>query len=485
MILSSIFSRLTSLRARTLAVICVVVVIPVIFVWLSSPFEDALGFQMRQALQNGVADAAQLARTDAPVSEFEELAHDYGIWLRLIDESGGVVVNTNGISEPGLRDRLLFAPAEVPRAEGWEVSQPPIYERPIVAAAVAADKGRGKCNYALNGTLLMCEFARHISRAGMPPRTLYAVTATPRTITALYDDRYAVLKLTLLVLLVAIALGLWLGWRIGKPLDDLREQVLARTEPVVSTTRIDVAGEDEFAQLGRAFNNLLEALEERNEANEAFMADMAHEVKNPVAAIRAAAESLDRKELDEERAARISRILKDSSKRLDTVVQNFLELARAEAGLPTNERQELRLDELAENLANTYADDPRFADLELETDTTRVMILASAEALETALRNLIQNAASFAESKIQLRTFRQGDHAIVEVVDDGPGIAAEEAPRVFDRFYSRRDDGGGTGLGLAMVRAIAAAHGGTAEVESTPGEGALFRMKLPVLTGLD
>jgi len=485
LILSGIFSRLTSLRARTLAVICAVVVIPVVFVWLSSPFEDAIGHQMRQALQNGVADAAHLVRTDSPISDFEELAEDYGIWIRVIDGEGNVELSSDGISEPSFRERMLFAPSEVPEAESWDRVQRPIFERKLVATAAEHEKGRGHCKYALEGTLLMCEFARHITLPGRPARTIYAVTGSPRAISALYDDRNSVLKLTILVMMVAILLGVWLGWRIGRPLDELREQVLARVEPVVSTTPIEVEGDDEFAQLRRAFNRLLSALSDRNEANQAFMADMAHEVKNPVAAIRAAAESLDRKEIDQERAERISRILKDSSRRLDHVVQNFLELARAEAGLPTDERKEIRLDELAANLASTYADDPRFAEIELETDLTRVVISASPEALETALRNLLQNAASFADSRVILRAFREGDEAVIEVSDDGPGIDEKEPRKVFERFYTRRDDGGGTGLGLAMVRAIANAHGGIAEVESKKGEGALFRMRLPVLTGID
>ena len=475
-----------SMRMRALAVVCAVVVIPVLFVWAMSPLEDALGYQMRQSVMQSTLEASSLVKMDAPEAEYQQHASTYDVWLRAVDEAGDVFVDANGIDAPGLREWLLFVPNPVPVASDWDATQPPVAQRTIVATVMEDGEARGECFVTKGGTLQICVYARRVAVPGfLSPRVLYSVIASPRAISSLYDDRYQVTKLTLLVLLIAVAFGLWLGWRIGKPLDRLRQEVLERTAPIVSTTPIEVQGDDEFAELGRAFNALLAALEARNRSNEAFMADMAHEVKNPVAAIRAAAESLERKELSPERAARIARVLKDSGRRLDTVVNNFLELARAESGLPKTGRKEIRLDELVRNLVETYSADPRAEAISLTTDVQRVEVDGAAEALETAVRNLVQNALSFAEHEVHVRVFRDGDDAVVHVVDDGPGIHADDLDRVFERFFTRRDDGGGTDLGLAMVRAIARAHGGVVTAVSTPGEGATFVFRIPALTGLD
>lgn len=477
--------QLGSLRARTLAVVCLVVVIPVVFVWLSSPYEDVIGHQMRRSLQGAVAQATQLVRMDAPSREFESLARNYGVLIRVLDPDGETVAQANGLAPPGVRERLLFFPEPVPTIEDWDSQAGPTRARLSVRGLDSESKSKGRCFYSKSGGLLVCEYAQTVSMSGVAPRVVYATTGSSRRLTALYDERYSVLTLTILVLLFAVGLGLWLAWRIGRPLEELREQVVARTEPVVSTTPIKVSGTDEFAQLSSAFNRLLEALEEQNRANQVFLADMAHEVKNPVAAIRAAAQSLESHEVDEARAQRIARILNDSSRRLDSVVQNFLELARAEAGLPGSEREELELDVLLTNLCVTYQDDPRFAEIELEVESQPIRIHAAHESIETALRNLIENAASFAATRVDVTLERDDDMAVLVVRDDGPGIEPEDVERVFERFYSRRSDSSGTGLGLAMVRAIARAHRGQVQYVSRDGAGAIFRLELPVLRGTD
>ncbi len=472
-----VFKPLKSLRTRTLAVVCAVCVIPVLFVWLASPYEDAVGHELRQSLENGATSAAHAIRKQGMDDDYLETASSFGIWVRVYDMKGQLLVDQNGIEKPGLRDRFLFAPDDPPTVAQFDatIAEPP--ERLVYRKSFETGR-HARCGYALDAKLLVCEYAQVIEALGFK-RVIYLITGTPRALSSLYDERYMVTRLTFLVLVVAIFLGLWLGWRIGTPLNRLREEVLERTSPVVSTTPIEVDGDDEFAELAQAFNSLLAALDERKKASESFMADMAHEVKNPVAAIRAAAESMERKEMTPERAARISRILTDSAKRLDGVVNRFLELARAEAGLPRAERAEFDLAELCESLVESYKQDDRFQEIELVADTQPAYVSASHEHVETALRNLIQNAASFAESKVEVRVRRGEETCTVFVVDDGPGIASDDLERVFDRFFTRRDDGGGTGLGLAMVRAIAEAHGGDVHVESVVGEGANFQLALP------
>jgi len=475
----------SSLRARTLMATCAVVLVPVVFIWLLSPFEEAIGHSMRHTLRTCVDDATRLTRTVSPLERYEELAKSCGIWIRVITAEGEVEIDANGLSPPTWRERILFAPEPVPTLTEWDHELGPLRERATMVDA--AEKGQaGRCNLQKSGRLYICEYSRHVEFATHShPRTIYAATSSSRSLSNLFAERDALIRLMVLVLFVAIALGIWLSWRLGKPMSKLRDEVRERTVPVVSTRPIEITGDDEIAELGLAFNDLLAALEQRNQANEAFMADMAHEIKNPVAAIRAVSESLERRpEVDAERGERLAKILRDSSARLDTVVTRFLDLARAESGLPRADRAELRLDELVRNIVDSFKDDERYTSLDFDLKTLPSMVNGSAAHLETVVRNLVANAASFAKSKVVVRVERREDMVFVEVTDDGKGIEAEDLPRVFDRFFTRRDDGGGTGLGLAMVLALTRAHGGKVNVRSEPGQGSTFTVELPALTGL-
>jgi two-component system sensor histidine kinase ChvG len=241
--------------------------------------------------------------------------------------------------------------------------------------------------------------------------------------------------------------------------------------------------EDEVGDLALAFNALLDALAERSRSNEAFVADLAHEFKNPVAAIRACAERLGSEEkLDETRAKRLAEVLSQSSRRLDALVTQFLELARAEAGLPNEGREDVDVAALARGIVDGARGDARFGSVTFEVrapETTRT-VRGVAHRLEAALRNLVDNAASFAGEGGRVTVeVAESDGAIeVAVSDSGPGIAADDLPRVFDRFFTKREREGGTGLGLALTRAVVQAHGGTVRAESPPKSGARFVVRL-------
>lgn len=472
---------LNSLRAKTLAVVCVLTVAPVIFVWLSSPFEDALGFQLRSELNTAADQMSDLVRMDAPEVDYEQLAERFGVWVRVVDpRTGETVVDVDG-TQPTLREWLLFAPDPVPRLAEWDDTQPPLGRRSEIADVLAAKDHfrQGGCSYRMDDRLLVCQVAERVQFTGST-KVLHISAGSARGATGIYDERFQILKLMGAVLGLAAALGLWLAYRIAGPLRSLRDQVLERTKPPVSTTPVERGSDDEFGELADAFNALLGALDRRRRENEAFMADMAHEIKNPVAAIRAAAESLDKgQDVPAQRAQRLANILNDSSRRLDRVVTNFLELARAESGLPEVERKEVRLGRLIENAMQSYQVDERYPHVELVVRCDDEWTAGSAEHLERAVRNLVENALSFAKSRVEVVVRRIGDAVEVRVSDDGKGIPPDDVPRVFDRFFTRRDDGGGTGLGLAMTRAIVEAHAGGIQVESEVGVGTTFTVVIP------
>jgi two-component system sensor histidine kinase ChvG len=310
-------------------------------------------------------------------------------------------------------------------------------------------------------------------------RIVYAQRSSRRPVRAFYDLRYELWKLVVVMLPVGLLLAWWLGARAVRPIERLREQVLAR-KAGATTGPIALKRRDEIGDLATAFNDLLGALDGRRREHEAFVADLVHELKTPVAAIRASAEQLD--DGADPRTKRLAKAVDDSARRLDALVTQLLELARAEGGLPGEARAEVDVAALARGLVASAKEDPRWSGVRVTArGAERAIVLAAPSRLDSALRNLIENAASFAlpEGEVDVAIDAAGDEVSIAVKDTGPGIAESDLPRVFDRFFTTRGPAHGTGLGLALVKAVAQAHGGDVTVHAGAGRGATFRIVLP------
>ena len=350
------------------------------------------------------------------------------------------------------------------------------------------------CRASPAGKLLVCHAARGVMIGGTM-EAIYVQESSRRAVRALYDLRYQLLRLSVITLPLALVFSWWMGRRMVKPIGWLRERVIEKAKSANPRADLDAPPGDEVAELADAFNSLLGALDERRRENEAFVADLVHEFKNPVAAIRTCAESLDTGAVDEKRAARLSRILSDSSSRLDALVSQFLELARAEAGMPNEARAPIDLAALARGVTNAIAEAHPEVTFEVDADET-FSLVGVEQRLHSLVRNLVDNAASFAgeNGTVRVKVVRNDEEprfVALEVSDSGPGITEKDLPRMFERFFTTRavESGAseptarkqrkGTGLGLALVKAVAEAHGGRALALSPPGTGATFRVLLP------
>ncbi len=241
------------------------------------------------------------------------------------------------------------------------------------------------------------------------------------------------------------------------------------------TERVDVHGNDELGRLAARFNAMLEALQESVGRQRRLVADASHELRTPLTAARTNVDLLREGKLpDEERL----RALDEASVELDaltTLVSDLVELARGEERKLRVE--DVQLDELVEGVvdrAKTRAPHATFV-----TSLTPTRVLIDPVLLERAVSNLLDNAVKYSPEGAPIEVIvRDGE---VIVADHGPGVADEDIPRIFDRFYraaaSRSKPG--AGLGLAIVREAAEAHGGRATVESSP-KGARFTLTLPV-----
>jgi two-component system sensor histidine kinase ChvG len=427
--------------------------------------------------------SAHLQEYGAGGGAVEQIAARDGVRLTLVDAEGLVAATADHDPETSLRDRLgdlFFGPGGAPHLRAYDETRPPLLDRAEIAAARRGDRATG-CAVALAGKLLVCHA---VTPAEGPGGTwvVLAEKSSPRAIRALWDVRGAMVKLTLIVLCAALALAAWLARRIVRPIERLRQEVLARTAAPLAGDPIPAVSRDEIGDLAGAFNVLLAAIADRTRQNHAFMADLVHELKSPVAAVRAAAEALSAGPADEARAQRLGRVLAESSRRLDELVGQFLELARAEAGLPGEERDPVDLAALAGARVAAMADDEQHAGVRFELDASPAWTLGVPARLASALGNVLDNAASFAGpgGAVRVTVRREQGECVVSVGDTGPGIPADKLPRIFDRFFTDRADGRGTGLGLALTKAIVEAHGGTVAATSPPGGGAVITLRLPL-----
>jgi two-component system sensor histidine kinase SenX3 len=217
-----------------------------------------------------------------------------------------------------------------------------------------------------------------------------------------------------------------------------------------------------------------------------FVANASHELKTPVAAIQALAETIGSAATeDPEAVPRFVQQLERESRRLARVVADLLDLSRLEGAAV--ERSEVRFDRLAADEAERYRRRAERAGVTLRVDTNGpVSVTGSARDLGLLIRNLVENAIHYTRpgGSVSVSVGRDDrGRAMLEVRDSGIGIPSKEQSRIFERFYrvdrARSRETGGTGLGLSIVRHVAENHGGTVAVDSEVGRGSTFVVRLP------
>lgn len=247
------------------------------------------------------------------------------------------------------------------------------------------------------------------------------------------------------------------------------------------TERVPVPkSHDEISALAVTMNEMLARIEAGHQAQRRFVGDASHELRSPVAAIISALDvtAVHPELLDEELAAST---LRPEAHRMESLVEDLLLLARADEHGLTLRRKDVDLDDLASNEIGRLL---RETSLTVDADVAPTRLLGDPGGLSRMLRNLLENAARHAVSRVELRVRTDGARAVVTVADDGPGIPEADRARIFDRFVrldsDRARSGGGTGLGLAIVSEVVNAHGGDVTVGDRPGGGTLMTVQLPL-----
>ena len=305
------------------------------------------------------------------------------------------------------------------------------------------------------------------------------------------DEVDKALDRTLLILVLSVAGGIALAAALGAAVAKAALAPVARftsrTEAISSdldlSQRLEVHGDDELARLARSFNATLDALERSVEAQRHLVADASHELRTPIASLRANVQILEeaRSLPAPERESLRDDIIEELDE-LTALVGDVVELARG--AKPGGAPDDVRLDEMVESLAERTR---RRAggEVELRLRLEPTVVTGEPDRIARAVSNLLDNARKWSRPggvvEVDLAD------GVLSVRDHGPGFREEDLPHVFERFYRAKEARGmsGSGLGLAIVRQAAEAHGGSVEAANAPGGGALLRVRFGAAARLE
>jgi signal transduction histidine kinase len=283
--------------------------------------------------------------------------------------------------------------------------------------------------------------------------------------------------------IVAAGLSYWVAQRITKPLTQM-EQVARKFAAGYLHQRVPNSDIPELAQLGISFNRMAISLEDVEQRRRELISDLTHELRTPLTIMRGYLEELANRQM--EPALDVYQLLIRETKRLERLVNDLQELSRAEAGHLTLNFQPIALQGLFEMLVQRFAtqlmDDGPV--LKIDCPANLPLVLADIDRTEQILVNLLGNALRHTQAgSITIRASGESGRVWIAVIDTGSGIAPDELPHVFERFWRSprsRSRHKGTGIGLAITKRLVELQGGQIEVTSQLGKGTMFRFSLPI-----
>ncbi|UWR22918.1 sensor histidine kinase [Sulfitobacter sp. S190] len=372
--------------------------------------------------------------------------------------------------------------------------------KPVVAASLSGEAQIKKETDEQGGTLLAV--ATPIEINGAPVGAIAIASASGEIDRLVRGERERVLQMFIIATLVSIGLSLVLASTIANPLADLAAAAeLGRDKDArkMNPGRIRIpdltARPDEIGRLSGALRGMISALYNRIDGNEQFAADVAHEIKNPLASLRSAVGTLRLVKRDDQREKLLD-VIDHDVRRLDRLVSDISNASRLDSELVKEEEEPFDLMTMLGNLGQYLGEDAKSKGIDFIVDLPRDPI--TVHGLEARLAqvfvNLITNAISFCEDGDAIRVWaRKRENRVLIVVEDtGPGIPDQALAKIFKRFYSERPEehfGNNSGLGLAISKQIVEAHGGViwaenirpteADITSDP-LGARFVVGLPV-----
>ncbi len=453
----------------------------------------------------------------APPARLPDLAARYGrignLRLRVYDPGGTLVADSwratgatfelrDPAGDPFRRDVARFLDRAIEAVGSFpaigDYAEPAVDNRAAWPEVVAASAGARAADTmrAAPDRIVIISAAAPLPAAPQPaaaaPFAAVQLTRDTRDITTLVRvERAAVFYVFLLVLAASLLLSTYLASTIVRPLRRLAEAAvrvrLGRAREV-TVPRFNQR-RDEIGQLARALSDMTLTLRDRIDATEAFAADVAHEIKNPLASLSSAVDTFARVD-DPGLQAQLLDVIRADVGRIDRLITDIADASRLDAELSRSRFEAIEIGRVVADLVAGYATAglPRGVTVAFTPPPAPVRVWGDAGRLAQVARNLIDNAASFAPpgGVVRVGVTRHRDAALLTVDDDGRGVPPDNRDDIFRRFYSERpadeDFGRHSGLGLAIARTIVEAHDGTIAVTDSPvAAGARFTVTLAAL----
>lgn len=287
-----------------------------------------------------------------------------------------------------------------------------------------------------------------------------------------------------LIFVLALS-GFFVVRQITSSLTDLTEQI-----NLISSHNLDrqikgIHTEDEIGNLAKAFNNLLERLSKAFKREQQFIADVAHELKTPLATQRSLLEvTLSKKRNNDEYVKSLEEILRENN-HISSTLKNIMDLAWSETAIEQKGKQRFNLSDLMKDLCDIAEKMALSKSIKVTSSIDDdIQLNGFKDKLARAILNIIENSVKYTPEKgiIDITVRKKQHYAIVKVKDTGQGISHKDLPHIFDRFYrgSQTDKVFGSGLGLAISQSVITVHHGQVKVESHIGKGSTFSIELPL-----
>jgi signal transduction histidine kinase len=442
-----VIKRLATIRAITTAVATIVVAIALVV--------GAAGLiaALRRTMVDEVAEAARAQASDV-VRQLEagrppvlEVAGADEQLIQVMTPAGAVVASSLNMEG---------RPAVVRLAPGQSANVvTPLDDEEFVAVAEGAQTSDGP-------------------RIVLVARALVDVLDTTTVIT-----RLLIIGLPLLVAVVALTTWFAVG-RALAPVEAIRREVDAISAAQLHRRVPQPKADDEIGRLAATMNRMLERLESARNSQRRFVSDASHELRSPITVIRQHAE-VALAHPDRVTAAELAEVVLAEQQRMQRLVEDLLLLARADEHVPLA-REAVDLDDLAfEEGHRLRSTTSKHVDT---SGVSAVRVQGDTGALRRVIRNVGENAARHASSRVDITLVERRNGVVLTIDDDGPGIPESERVRVLHRFVrldeARSRDEGGSGLGLSIVDEVVRAHGGSVLIEESPLGGARIQIALPV-----
>ncbi len=483
-----------------------------------NPFRDNLVLQREAGLVSEARLVADVMRTRAAdtgglPADLSDLSISAGVEVFLLDPAGVITARGVGKVDESLPSRpetstlitdflgkvwsgvsALIGRAEVPSTANAESLARELF------AQAAAGKTAIKTFQGKNGASF--SVATPVVDAGRILGVIALSSPAGEIDRLVRNEREQILRMFLIALLVSTGLSMVLASTIANPLSDLAaaaEMGRDRNITKMQAGRVRIpdlaARPDEIGRLSIAMRGMVSALYDRIESNEQFAADVAHEIKNPLASLRSAVGTMRVAKRDDQREKLLD-VIEHDVRRMDRLVTDISNASRLDSELVKEQETDVNLIQTLTRLCEHLGQQAQEKGVEFITDFPKdpIIVRGLEERLAQVFVNLISNAISFCEDGDAVRVWaRQRDHRLLIVVEDtGPGIPEQALSKVFKRFYSDRPQthfGNNSGLGLSISKQIVEAHGGViwaenirptqADAASEP-LGARFVVGLPI-----